>query len=309
MKTLQQNLSEPSKALRSIIDTIVSGIIESSYEIKRVTGAGFSNKEGKNSYGDDVSGIDLKVNGILFNKLIKSQLCCLIGSEETSPKFYNGNSKYDVFFDPLDGSSNIDLNLPTGTIFSVVSDNKIIAAGYALYGTSTTLVLAIDGRVNMYTLSRTRPWHYIPARDEFTLTRENIKCPEWGPMYSINEAYSGLWIDNRTHRYIEYAKHNGHNSRNVGCMVVDCHRILMNGGIFVYPENSKSPRGKLRLLYEAMPMAYIFNAANGLAFNSNHDDLSKSLSADETGFTLSSHLTSVVIGSIKNVNEYFNDPI
>ena len=178
-------------------------------------------------------------------------------------------------FDPLDGSSNIDINISIGTIFCVLRaqpnaghlvegplqpGTQIVAAGYSVYGSATTLVLSTGHGVHGFTLD--------PGVGEFFLSHPNIRCPEKGSTYSINEGNYARW-DDRVKKWSQWIKGEdkaqglpyGH--RYVGSLVADAHRTLLKGGIFAYPADTKSPRGKLRLLYEANPMAYIFEQAGG----------------------------------------------
>lgn len=185
--------------------------------------------------------------------------------------------KYLLLFDPLDGSSNIDVNVPVGTIFSVVPKittgrdgvladmlqpgRRQAAAGYVIYGSSTMLVYTTGRGVHGFTLD--------PSIGEFLLSHPDIKIPERGRYLSVNDSYAPLWDENvrglmRWYRGLE-GDHNALSIRYVGSLVADFHRNLLGGGIFAYPRNSKSPKGKLRLLYEANPLAFIVEQAGGLA--------------------------------------------
>jgi len=181
-----------------------------------------------------------------------------------------------VTFDPLDGSSNIDCLVSIGTIFGVFkrfgdgqvslkevlqSGSKMVAAGYALYGSATMVVLSTPGSVNGFTLD--------PSIGEFILTNPSMKCPKKGKIYSLNEGYAKKWSKGIT-EYIHSRKFptegkSIYAQRYVGSMVADVHRTLLYGGIFMYPATSDAPNGKLRLLYECNPMAYILENAGGLA--------------------------------------------
>lgn len=178
-------------------------------------------------------------------------------------------------FDPLDGSSNIDCLVSIGSIFAIyrkksdgpptVEDalqpgNQLVAAGYALYGSATAIVLGLGSGVNGFT--------YDPAIGEFVLTDPNMRVPEKGKIYSINEGYAADWEDG-VFNYIaakkDPAKGKPYGARYVGSMVADVHRTIKYGGIFIYPATKSAPSGKLRLLYECVPMAYLMIQAGGLA--------------------------------------------
>jgi fructose-1,6-bisphosphatase I len=180
--------------------------------------------------------------------------------------------------DPLDGSSNIDVDISIGTIFGILrfdrengpptkesffrKGSELTAAGYVIYGSSTVLVLSTGQGVHGFT--------WDPSVGEFFLSHENIQCPEKGPYYSINEGYSERWTPG-VKKWASYLKETNaaegrpYSHRYVGSLVADAHRTLLRGGIFAYPADLKTPSGKLRLLYEANPFAFIFEAAGGKA--------------------------------------------
>jgi fructose-1,6-bisphosphatase I len=193
----------------------------------------------------------------------------------------SNNSKYVCLFDPLDGSSNIDVNVSIGTIFSVfrrVSELgkpatqedflqagvKQVAAGYVIYGSSTMLVYGTRRGVNGFTLD--------PSIGEFCLSHPNIKCPDLGKMYSVNHG-NFFQYEEGVKQYITACqkkdKTNGgpYTQRYIGSMVSDVHRNLIKGGIFMYPGTTDKPKGKLRLLYECNPFAFILEIAGGAATN------------------------------------------
>jgi fructose-1,6-bisphosphatase I len=228
--------------------------------------------------------LDEEANETLIHALGRRGHCAAIASEEleelkilsTEPR-----AKYLVVFDPLDGSSNIDVNISIGTIFGVLRKDRagaaqesdflkpgrdLLAAGYMLYGSSTMLVIStgMQGGVHGFT--------YDPTCGEFFLSHENIRTPERGSTYSINEGNSVYWSDEvrRWNSWLkESDKEHGrpYGLRYVGSMVADAHRTLLKGGIFAYPADTKSKKGKLRLLYEANPFSFIFEAAGGRATN------------------------------------------
>ena len=177
--------------------------------------------------------------------------------------------EYAVLSDPLDGSSNIDVAVSVGTIFSVLPNNEPdsstadaavqagrnqVAAGYVLYGSSVLLVLATAQGVDMYVLD--------PSLGDFVLVKTDMKVPAEKKIYSINEAYLNDF-DDGLKSYLEFAHESGYGARYIGSMVADVHRTLLKGGVFIYPATAKMPKGKLRLMYEANPMAYVMERAGG----------------------------------------------
>jgi len=284
-----------------IIGVIANASIKASKAINDAVVNGTIYDEKKNVYGDDVNTLDSHVNSVFLTMLDDSKLCTKILSEENErPVISNRLANYHVLLDPLDGSSNVDLNLSTGTIFAIRdSHDNVVAAGYVLYGASTLLILAKGGIVRGFALKKTGSFF---KSEEYTLTHSSIKCPAYAKFYSINEAYQHIWLtkDDLTNSYVQNAKKAGHNTRNYGCMVADLHRILFKGGIFMYPENSRTPQGKLRLLYEAIPFAFIFETAMGTAKDTNNESI------------ISKHpetihdRSSIIIGSQRNVKAYFD---
>ncbi|XP_051876047.1 fructose-1,6-bisphosphatase 1-like [Pristis pectinata] len=232
-----------------------------------------------NVTGDEVKKLDVLSNDMVINMLKSSFSTCVLVSEEEKNAIIvdpDKQGKYIVCFDPLDGSSNIDCLVSIGTIFAIYkkttdgqpnesdalqSGRNIIAAGYALYGSATMLVLSAGNGVNCFMLD--------PAIGEFILVDKNVTMKKKGNIYSINEGYA-KYFDPVVTEYIKRKKfpQDGsapYGARYIGSMVADVHRTLMYGGIFLYPANSKSPKGKLRLLYECNPMAYIIEQAGGMA--------------------------------------------
>ena len=241
--------------------------------------------------GESVQKLDAFANEVLLNVLDRSGHCGVIASEELDEAILeNNHGKYVALFDPLDGSSNIDTNVGIGTIFAILrrSDPKlsppaladalrpgreIVAAGYVLYGPSTVFVLSTGQGAHCFTLD--------PAIGEFFLSQPDIKCPARGSCYSVNEGNYSRWTPEiqKWARWIKGDAESGpvtvagaefktpYGARYVGSLVADAHRTLMKGGVFAYPADSKSTSGKLRLLYEANPMAYLFEQAGGGATN------------------------------------------
>jgi len=232
----------------------------------------------QNSTGDDQKKLDVLSNDIFINALVKSGSCAVLVSEENEepiivPSEHAG--RFCVAFDPLDGSSNIDCNVSTGTIFAVyeristgptgtVADilrtgNDIVAAGYCMYGAATELVMCFKGGgVERFALD--------PSLGEFIHTHENVRFPEGGgkKIYSCNEGNSVTW-DDHIKGAVQTFKETKYAARYVGSMVSDVHRTILYGGIYVYPADKKSPKGKLRVLYEGFPMALIVESAGGVA--------------------------------------------
>ncbi|MBI1221150.1 MAG: class 1 fructose-bisphosphatase [Bacteroidetes bacterium] len=240
----------------------------------------------ENVQGEDVKKLDIIANELMIDCLSKGGECCAVASEEdehiipiTTPQAKD--AKYVLMMDPLDGSSNIDVNVSIGTIFSIFervspvgstpteadffqAGNKCLASGYMIYGTSTMLVYTTGNGVNGFTLD--------PSIGEFCLSHPNIRIPKDGKIYSVNEGNKadfpqGLidYID--WCQQIDKATNRPYSSRYIGSMVADLHRNLLKGGIFIYPMTTKKPQGKLRLLYECNPMAYIIEQAGGRATN------------------------------------------
>ncbi len=253
---------------------------------REVNKAGLVNILGKaeiqndNASGDQVQKLDLYANDKLIEALKNSGECCGVASEENEdfipiPPLNNKESKYVVVFDPLDGSSNIDVNVSVGTIFGIYRRSSdpsgpcqledflqrgedLVAAGYVLYGTSTILVYTTGRGVNAFTLD--------PSIGEFCLSHRDIQIPKRGNYYSVNQGYY-LKFDVEMRRYIDQCSDMNLRLRYIGSMVADVHRILFQGGIFLYPNTRKYPQGKLRLVYECNPLAYIVEQAGGKGIN------------------------------------------
>ncbi len=234
----------------------------------------------ENLHGDTVQKLDLYANEKLIECLKNSGECAGIASEENEDfvpiaPMDDKESKYLVVMDPLDGSSNIDVNVSVGTIFGIYrrksnpadpvnledfmqKGKELVAAGYVLYGTSTILVYSTGRGVNGFTLD--------PTIGEFCLSHQDIKIPEQGNSYSVNQGYY-LKFDVEMRRYIDHCSDSNFGLRYIGSMVSDVHRILFQGGIFLYPNTRKYPFGKLRLLYECNPLSFIVEQAGGKAIN------------------------------------------
>lgn len=245
--------------------------------------AGIANLYGlageQNSTGDDQKKLDVMANDMMINALVNSGVCCLLVSEENEEPIYvpaGKSGKFCVAFDPLDGSSNIDCNVSVGTIFSVYerrpgsngtvddilrSGADCICAGYVAYSSAVEMVFTFKGGdVHGFCLDNTI--------GEFVHTRNKMVFPEDGgkKIYSCNEGNSSKW-DQPIKDAVEIFKDEKkpYAARYVGSMVADIHRTILYGGIYLYPADMKSPKGKLRLLYEGIPMAMIIEQAGGIA--------------------------------------------
>ncbi|KAI0726661.1 fructose-1,6-bisphosphatase [Fomitopsis betulina] len=231
-----------------------------------------------NVQGEEQKKLDVLSNDIMINSLRASGKTAVLVSEELEEAViiedkYRGN--YCVVFDPLDGSSNIDAGVNIGTIFGIyrikpgskgtIDDvlrpgSEMVAAGYTMYGSSANMVLTTGHGVDGYTLD--------PSLGEFILTHPDIKIPPRGKIYSFNEG-NAMYYHEPVHKYLHSLKYpaNGkpYSARYIGSMVADVHRTLLYGGIFGYPDDKKSKSGKLRILYEAFPMAFLTEQAGGLA--------------------------------------------
>ena len=227
-----------------------------------------------NSCGDEVKKLDVLSNDIMKEALLNHPDIRAIGSEEDEDIIYteNKDGKYFVSFDPLDGSSNIKFNISVGTIFCVFeykngqieSGRNIVMAGYAIYGFNTLLVTTTDNGLDIYLLNN---------NNRFEKISEGYRMPITGNIYAINESNKYRWLDNRIQKYVDLLINDKKTVRWIGCMVTDVHRTLIKGGLFAYPLDSKSPKGRLRLIYEAYPMAYIFQCAGGYSSNENKNIL------------------------------------
>nr|XP_053639121.1 fructose-1,6-bisphosphatase 1-like isoform X1 [Cherax quadricarinatus] len=227
-----------------------------------------------NVQGEEVKKLDVLANDLFINMLTSSYTTCLLVSEENKTVIEvekERQGKYIVCFDPLDGSSNIDCLVSIGSIFSIyrkssdgdptVNDalqpgNTLVAAGYALYGSATMMVISTGDGVNGFMLD--------PSIGEFVLTDPGMKIKEKGKIYSLNEGYANLW-DPAVAEYVLGKKAKKAGARYIGSMVADVHRTIKYGGIFMYPATADSPKGKLRLLYECNPMAFLVEQAGGKA--------------------------------------------
>ena len=243
----------------------------------------------------NVQGEDQKKLDVIANRIMKNALCCsgnlhIVASEEEDEPCLCSNvvnnaaftGEYAAVFDPLDGSSNVDSGLPTGTIFGVyrnpvfkVADplgvvtqkgSELVVAGYCLYSASTHIMITLRTGLHMFTLD--------DSTGEFFLTRSNVRVPRSGPIYAFNDAYSNDWDQSIQYYLNDFKlKQIGSSSkkqptgRYMGALVADAHNVILNGGIYGYPGTISKPKGKIRLLYEANPLGVILEEAGGMASN------------------------------------------
>jgi fructose-1,6-bisphosphatase I len=230
----------------------------------------------QNVQGEQQQKLDVIANEILLRVLGGREGVAIVASEENEEPVLlraqnDGKTRYCVLFDPLDGSSNLDVCGSVGTIFSILRKDrrspraadsllqpgvKQVAAGYVLYGSSTVMMLTIGTGVDMFVLD--------PSIGAFVRVAENLRIPPRNKCYSLNEG-NRLSLPEGYQKYLHWAQLHGYSSRYVGAMVGDVHRVLLHGGVFMYPPTRKAPNGKLRLMYEANPMAMLLEQAGGKA--------------------------------------------
>jgi fructose-1,6-bisphosphatase I len=231
----------------------------------------------ENVQGETQQKLDVIANETLLRVLGGRAGVAIVASEENEEPVIlrdqpTGERRYCVLFDPLDGSSNLDVCGGVGTIFSILRHDRRardahasllqagaqqVAAGYVLYGSSTVFVMTIGRGVDMFVLD--------PAVGAFMLVERGLRTPSANRSYSVNEGNRRSFPEGYQ-RYLDWAQDSGYSSRYVGSMVADVHRILLKGGVFMYPPTAKAPEGKLRLMYEANPMAMLIEQAGGKAF-------------------------------------------
>lgn len=280
----QQEFPYSSGELSRIINSIRLAAKVVNYNVNKAGLVDIVGQAGaQNIQGEEQQKLDVYANEVFIQTLINREIACGIASEENddfitiegSDKGHN--NKYVILMDPLDGSSNIDVNVSVGTIFSVYRRVTPIgtpvtledflqpgihqvAAGYVIYGTSTMLVYTTGHGVNGFTLN--------PAIGTFYLSHPNMQYPENGKIYSVNEG-NYIHFPQGVKDYIKYCQQEEgdrpYTSRYIGSLVSDFHRNMIKGGIYLYPTSSKAPNGKLRLLYECNPMAYLAEQAGGKA--------------------------------------------
>lgn len=230
-----------------------------------------------NVQGEEVHRLDEIANRTIVECLAcRGNVAILVSEEDHEPHVIqeaSDSGKYIVLFDPLDGSSNINANVSIGTIFSILQRNpdvpgrdvmghilqpgcRQVAAGYVVYGSSTVMAYTAGRGVHMFTLD--------PSIGAYVLAQEHVRMPEAAPTYSINEGYREAFPEG-VRKYLDWTKRAGYTLRYIGSLVADFHRTLIRGGVFLYPPTRRSPEGKLRLLYEANPLAFIAEQAGGAA--------------------------------------------
>lgn len=230
-----------------------------------------------NVQGEGQQKLDVIANEIIMKCLgDRVSIAVLASEEDEEPTILRRGSeggKYCVLFDPLDGSSNLDCAIPVGTIFTILRNDPTIkgsvetvcqpgrdqiAAGYILYGSATVMVLTTGSGVDLFVLDQ--------SIGSFLLVKRGVRIPRSAKTYSVNEAYSSQFPQGYR-AFLDDAKQGGYSSRYIGSMVADVHRTLLNGGVFLYPPTAKQPAGKIRMLYEANPLAFIIEQAGGMAYS------------------------------------------
>ncbi len=262
----------------------------------------------ENTHGERQQKLDVIANNVIKSCLgSRANIGVLVSEEDEEPtvlRTRNDGGRYAVFFDPLDGSSNLDVSVGVGTIFGIVrlpeggkggvdailsSDSHIVAAGYVLYGSSTVFMLTTGDGVDMFVLD-----HSIGS---YVLAKRGLQMPDARQIYSINEAYSDRFPQG-VRSYLGWAHKQGYSSRYIGSMVADVHRTILKGGIFIYPTTNDRSEGKLRLLYEALPMAMLVEQAGGVAVTESGTRILDIHPTNLHG------RTSVILGSTKEVAHF-----
>ena len=270
------------------LSAIMKGIVSAGKKIGRdLSVAGLTDSLGatseRNVHGEQVQRMDARANELFVEAFQDSTIVQIVVSEEMDeplvvaraeearPESVEGSGKYAVFLDPLDGSSNVDVNASLGSIFSIHRMDPVgnflktgceqVAAGYLLYGTAAILVYTCGEGVHQFTLD--------PEGGEFLLSASNIRIPSSGKIYSVNEGNRYKWsknmikVDDYFHVH-DKATGRPYASRYTGCLVADVHRILLKGGLYLYPGDVQKPEGKLRLMYEAAPLSFVVEQAGGI---------------------------------------------
>lgn len=280
---LMQSMKTSPGATGTFVDLIQSIALAGKLISSRVNRAGLAGMFGgtgdTNVQGEFVQKLDVYANNTFLRALEHRGHTCMIVSEENEGPVQVGSEwhsgRYVVTVDPLDGSSNIDVNATIGTIFGIFrrkseegtpaelsdvlrSGRDLVAAGYLIYGAGTVLVIAMENGVHGFTLD--------PQVGEFFLSHPHIRIPDGCPIFSANEANAPRWQPG-VNEFIRRVKDPARKStgRYIGSLVADFHRNLLKGGVFLYPGDTKNPRGKLRLLYEAFPLAFVAECAGGHA--------------------------------------------
>ena len=276
MDSSNDEFADPSD-LAILLNAIGSAGKFISSEINRAALRDFFGSAGSaNVTGDEQQKLDVIGDNVVVDALLSTGLVCAMSSEENAGMIDCGDAansgEYVVVFDPVDGSSNIDVAAPIGTIFGIYRrlsegvpagdvdilrpGNEMLAAGYVLYGSSTIFAYTSGDGVHFFTLD--------PSLGDYLLTDENVRSHGSSHVYSANEGNSGKWNDPDLN-WVDHVKSEGYSGRYIGALVADFHRNLMKGGIYAYPGDKSSPSGKLRLLFECAPLAFVAEQAGGAA--------------------------------------------
>jgi fructose-1,6-bisphosphatase I len=292
----QEMLKSTGREATGTFSWLLSGITLAAKMVEaKIRSAGLSDVLGafgaENVQGEQQQKLDVYANQALLHCLgLRDSVAALVSEEDEEPVTFNRDpetGKYIIVFDPLDGSSNIDVNVSIGTIFSILqrrddvlpTDGPLphvlqqgmnqVCAGYVVYGSSTVMAYTTGNGVHMFTLD--------PSFGAFVLSQEHVTMPVSGKTYSINEAYRNT-VPDGIQKYLDWAKTKeagGYSSRYIGSLVADFHRTLIKGGVFLYPPTTKAPEGKLRLMYEANPIAFLAEQAGGVATDGKQRILEK----------------------------------
>ena len=270
------NSQNYNPGLKEIILDIQDGSIQVYQQLNEAKQDIFGSSGQKNIQNEDVQKLDLLANDIFIHIFRKNMhIHSVLSEENESILTYDNDGAYIIAMDPLDGSSNIDVNIPVGSIFSILknkpegflqkgSDQQL--ACYVIYGTANMMVFAINKSVFGFTLNT--------KTKEYILTHSNIRIPVNGSIFSINEGNFNS-LENPIKQFLDYCKKLGsdgkrtHTGRFIGSLVADFHRNMLKGGIFIYPKTADKPNGQLRLIYECNPIAFIAKNANGESTNLN----------------------------------------
>ena len=278
-KDKKNNFNYNSNNLIQIFNLLSISAIEISKIISNPEQSELSNKSGTtNSDGDETKNLDLKADSIIRQNLSSTDIKWYASEEEKDFVFLNKNGSFSICIDPLDGSSNIETNAPIGTIFGIFKSKKtpnetilqsgdnLLASGFFIYGPRVKLIFSVGNGTSIFQLSQT---------DEFVLMKEAIKIPEYTNELSINFSNYAFWpsyIKSYVEECISLYKFNNqsnYNMRWIGSLVADCYRILIRGGIFLYPQDTRKgyERGRLRLVYEANPVAFLIEQSGAFAID------------------------------------------
>ncbi len=296
----EQKIPSATGKLTLILNQIAEASKIIASHVKKSGLVDIQGKTGKvNVYEEEVQKLDKFSNDLLVDLLTEIGYVNTFASEELEePIKLNNKGDYTVFFDPLDGSSNIDTNISIGTIFSIYKSgsdllqpgSKQVAAGYIVYGSSVIFVYTCLDKVNGFTLD--------PSVGSYLLSHPEIKIPQTTNQYSINEGNFELY-DESLKKYLLSLKEKPYRLRWVASMVADVHRILIKGGIFMYPSDKKNPDGKLRLMFEVNPTSLIIKRAGGLAFSNGVSPL-------EIKPEKVHQIVPIVLGSKEEVENYIH---